>query len=213
MPSHPAMAEVSARLSLRPAEAFRRLWAGLLNGRGKSPPGLFPGMKTSGFRGRFAPGTSSLTCGRLFNSLLTGRGKSPPGLFLILAAWAALFGTQSAQAIEMFTFFGDGSRIGLPSLEVPIEAYPGIPLRSDRIRMRTGRFSRGSRGAATARGPLIRQPVELRRSGDDSAGGITIRPEPSDGPSRPAEPNQLPSRPTPRPEQSRILPVAPLPPN
>jgi hypothetical protein len=36
----------------------------------------------------------------------------------------------------MFTYFGDGSRIGLPSLEVPIEAYPGIPLRSDRIRAR-----------------------------------------------------------------------------
>jgi len=41
-----------------------------------------------------------------------------------------------ARAIEMFTFFGDGSRIGLPSLEVPVEAYPGIPLRSDRLRAR-----------------------------------------------------------------------------
>jgi hypothetical protein len=42
-----------------------------LAGRGKSPPRLFPGMKTFGFCGRFAPGTSSLTCGRLFfNSLL-----------------------------------------------------------------------------------------------------------------------------------------------
>jgi hypothetical protein len=40
------------------------------------------------------------------------------------------------QGIEMFTYFGDGSRIGLPSLEVPIEAYPGIPLRSDRLRAR-----------------------------------------------------------------------------
>ena len=36
----------------------------------------------------------------------------------------------------MFTFYGDGSRVGLPSLEVPIEAYPGIPLRSDRLRAR-----------------------------------------------------------------------------
>lgn len=43
---------------------------------------------------------------------------------------------RHAAAIEMFTNFGDGSRIGLPSLEVPIEAYPGIPLRSDRIRAR-----------------------------------------------------------------------------
>jgi hypothetical protein len=45
---------------------------------------------------------------------------------------------HQAAAIEMFTNFGDGSRIGLPSLEVPIEAYPGIPLRSDRIRARRG---------------------------------------------------------------------------
>jgi len=42
----------------------------------------------------------------------------------------------SAPAIEMFTFFGDGSRVPLPSLETPIEAYPGIPLRSDRLRAR-----------------------------------------------------------------------------
>jgi hypothetical protein len=48
-----------------------------------------------------------------------------------------------APAIEMFTFFGDGSRIGLPSLEVPIEAYPGIPLRSDRIRARRRAQRRG----------------------------------------------------------------------
>jgi hypothetical protein len=41
-----------------------------------------------------------------------------------------------ARGIEMFTYFGDGSRIGLPSLEVPVQAYPGIPLRSDRIRAR-----------------------------------------------------------------------------
>ena len=41
-----------------------------------------------------------------------------------------------ARAIEMFTYFGDGSRIGLPSLEVPVQAYPGIPLRSDRLRAR-----------------------------------------------------------------------------
>ena len=53
---------------------------------------------------------------------------------LLSAALAAL--PFEARAIEMFTYFGDGSRIGLPSLEVPIEAYPGIPLRSDRIRAR-----------------------------------------------------------------------------
>lgn len=42
----------------------------------------------------------------------------------------------------MFTFFGDGSRVPLPSLETPIEAYPGIPLRSDRLRARRRAASR-----------------------------------------------------------------------
>jgi hypothetical protein len=37
-----------------------------LAGRGKSHPRLIPGRKTSGFRGCSAPGTSSITCGRLF---------------------------------------------------------------------------------------------------------------------------------------------------
>jgi hypothetical protein len=36
----------------------------LLAGRGKSPPRLFPGRKTSGFHGRFTPGTSSITRSR-----------------------------------------------------------------------------------------------------------------------------------------------------
>jgi hypothetical protein len=49
---------------------------------------------------------------------------------LVTVAFALSAG--EGRAIEMFTFFGDGSRIGLPSLEVPIEAYRGIPLRSDR---------------------------------------------------------------------------------
>jgi len=43
----------------------------LLAGRGKSPPGLFPGMKTSGFRGSCAAGIASLRSSRLFiHSLL-----------------------------------------------------------------------------------------------------------------------------------------------
>jgi len=55
-----------------------------------------------------------------------------------LAAVAAALANAApvCQGIEMFTYFGDGSRIGLPSLEVPIEAYRGIPLRSDRLRAR-----------------------------------------------------------------------------
>ena len=64
-----------------------------------------------------------------------------------------------ARAIEMFTYFYDGSRIGLPNLEVPIEAYPGIPLRSDRIRARR----RAMRGEPT--------PVGQPRQ----SGGMTIR--------------------------------------
>ena len=63
-----------------------------------------------------------------------------------------------SQAIEMFTFFGDGSRIGLPSLEVPIEAYPGIPLRSDRIRARR----RGVRSMPAAQQPGMPPGVTIR---------------------------------------------------
>ena len=71
---------------------------------------------------------------------------STMGFFLVA------FSGESAPAIEMFTFYGDGSRIGLPSLEVPIEAYPGIPLRSDRLRARR-RAQRLGPNAATRIGP------------------------------------------------------------
>ncbi|MEX0669679.1 MAG: hypothetical protein WD060_04375 [Pirellulales bacterium] len=70
-------------------------------------------------------------------------------------------------AIEMFTYFGDGSRVGLPSLEVPIEAYPGIPLRSDRIR---------ARRRALRAGPDTAVPVG---PGTPISRGITIRAMPS----------------------------------
>ena len=76
-------------------------------------------------------------------------------------------------AIEMFTFFGDGSRIGLPSLEVPVEAYPGIPLRSDRIRMQRGRFARWRQPPRQQ----IAQPIpEPRQEAAKPAGGVRIRP-------------------------------------
>jgi hypothetical protein len=75
----------------------------------------------------------------------------------------ATLATES-QAIEMFTFYGDGSRIGLPNLEVPIDAYPGIPLRSDRIRARRRAMQTGS---AVRVGPGT--PV----------GSVTIRPMPT----------------------------------
>lgn len=84
----------------------------------------------------------------------TVRAATALGVAVLLASADA----RSAQAIEMFTFYGDGSRVGLPSLEVPIEAYPGIPLRSDRIRAR--RRAQRNPGQAVRVGP---------------PGGITIR--------------------------------------
>jgi hypothetical protein len=72
---------------------------------------------------------------------------------------------SAASGIEMFTFYGDGSRIGLPSLEVPIEAYPGIPLRSDRLRARRRAAQMGPGGT-----------VRLGPTGlPTRPGGITIR--------------------------------------
>ena len=86
-------------------------------------------------------------------------------LAMSLAAVVAAFVAAECRAIEMFTFFGDGSRIGLPSLEVPIEAYPGIPLRSDRIRARN-RAMMMRRGMPAQSGmPPSEQP----------ASGVTIR--------------------------------------
>jgi hypothetical protein len=81
---------------------------------------------------------------------------------VVVCLLAAMLSSRPAMAIEMFTFFGDGSRIGLPNLEVPIEAYPGIPLRSDRIRAR--RRSMQNQG----------QPVRV-----GPPGGITIRAMPA----------------------------------
>ncbi len=79
---------------------------------------------------------------------------------------AMLLAAFDASGIEMFTYFGDGSRIGLPSLEVPIEAYPGIPLRSDRLRAKR-RASRLPPGSTVRVGPGT--PI----------GNVTIRPMPT----------------------------------
>ena len=84
------------------------------------------------------------------------------------ALLAVALAAGQAAAIEMFTYFGDGSRIGLPSLEVPIEAYPGIPLRSDRIRARRRAMRMGPNSAVQV-GP-----------GTPIGGGITIRAMPTD---------------------------------
>jgi hypothetical protein len=89
--------------------------------------------------------------------------------FAASAAVVACLAAADSFAIEMFTYFGDGSRIGLPSLEVPIEAYPGIPLRSDRLRARR-RAMRTGPGTAVQAGP----PATTR--------GITIRSMPTPEP-------------------------------
>ena len=86
-------------------------------------------------------------------------------LILAFAVTATFMCTRPANAIEMFTFYGDGSRVPLPSLETPIQAYPGIPLRSDRLRAR--------RQAAYRVPPQTGMPV--------GNGRITIRAMPSTG--------------------------------
>lgn len=88
-----------------------------------------------------------------------------------------------AGAIEMFTFFGDGSRIGLPSLEVPIEAYPGIPLRSDRIRSR--RASRRQVVPAPAAQPGLPRGITIRTMSAPPQPQAMPRPRPVPAPSAP----------------------------
>jgi hypothetical protein len=102
------------------------------------------------------------------------RSSPRPGLLLLALGLAAGFAAD-ARAIEMFTFFGDGSRIGLPSLEVPVEAYPGIPLRSDRLR---------ARRRAARLGPAATVPVGPA----GTPRGVTIRAMPPSAPLSPAQP-------------------------
>jgi len=94
-------------------------------------------------------------------------------MFAFAAAILLVGNCGRGLAIEMFTFFGDGSRIGLPSLEVPVEAYPGIPLRSDRIRMQRGRFARWRQVPRQQ----VAQPIpEPRQAEPKPTGGVRIRP-------------------------------------
>ena len=131
----------------------------------------------------------------------------------LLAVPLVALAAADCPAIEMFTFFGDGSRIGLPSLEVPVEAYPGIPLRSDRLRARRRALRAGS---ATA--------VPLGPSG--SSRGVTIRSMPGAeaaipserrplnpiGSSEPlAESPRLESEPLTAPDPDDVIPAAPRP--
>jgi len=105
-----------------------------------------------------------------------------------VAVVALALAAGETAAIEMFTYFGDGSRIGLPSLEVPIEAYPGIPLRSDRIRARRRAARPGPSAAVRA------------ATGTPIGNGITIRAMPTTpAPAPLAEPIPAPQ---PRPQRA-----------
>lgn len=121
------------------------------------------------------------------------------GLRAALAALLLAGLASECLAIEMFTFFGDGSRIGLPNLEVPVEAYPGIPLRSDRIR---------------ARRRAQRQPAPAPARTGQLPAGVTLRAMPAP---RPAPvPRQIPAGPqsataTARGRAVPARPVAPSP--
>ena len=104
---------------------------------------------------------------------------------MFLAAACAVGPLPAARAIEMFTYFGDGSRIGLPSLEVPIEAYPGIPLRSDRIRarnrammMRRGMPAQPAAGQAGTIQPGRGITIRTMPVGETAVEEIPIAPEP-----------------------------------
>ena len=87
-----------------------------------------------------------------------------------------------ARGIEMFTYFGDGSRIGLPNLEVPIEAYPGIPLRSDRIRARNRAMQMRRRGAPTMQPgqTQIAPGISIRTMPEFEAESVAVPPAPSE---------------------------------
>ncbi len=117
---------------------------------------------------------------RLFAARITN-----PRFAVVLAATIVFGHAPAAPAIEMFTYFGDGSRIGLPSLEVPIEAYPGIPLRSDRIRARNRAMMmrRSGPGQPTAGQTRALQPgrgitIRTMPVGEQAPEAIPIAPEP-----------------------------------
>ena len=110
---------------------------------------------------------------------------------VVAALGLSLLAAVESPAIEMFTYFGDGSRIGLPSLEVPIEAYPGIPLRSERLR---------ARRRAMRMGPGVTVPMGPAGTGK----GITVRAmQPLN---EPAPPVRMPA-----PPRAELPPVAPEP--
>ncbi|MGA0039062.1 MAG: hypothetical protein ACO3NZ_04380 [Pirellulales bacterium] len=111
----------------------------------------------------------------------------------VMAAVCLIMAAGQTSAVEMFTYFGDGSRIGLPSLEVPIEAYPGIPLRSDRLRARrAGKPEpRGTVGQFRGRGITIRVPAQQAIPMDAPMPEPVLDPTPAEVEPVPAEPAEI----------------------
>ena len=128
------------------------------------------------------------------------------GRALIALALFTFAGVEAA-AIEMFTYFGDGSRIGLPSLEVPIEAYPGIPLRSDRLRARRRAMRMGPvSGQGVPRGPS--QTITIRAM-PEAVAAPAARPEPTpaaQGKTAPSATEEVPIAPEPEAIQHEEVP-------
>ena len=123
--------------------------------------------------------------------MIDARCGSGPGFTGVIALVATL-AAAPCPAIEMFTFFGDGSRIGLPSLEVPIEAYRGIPLRSDRLRARReSRQIPGGKPIPAASAATIRVVPETEEP------FVTDHPFPGPQPRQPASAPEPPVAPEP----------------
>ncbi|MEO2000532.1 MAG: hypothetical protein ABGW75_02825 [Pirellulales bacterium] len=99
---------------------------------------------------------------------------------LAVAVIATVLFPRPADAIEMFTFFGDGSRVPLPSLETPIEAYPGIPLRSDRLRARRRAASRvpPQTGMPVGNGRITIRTMPATEAPSTFDDGIRVAPAP-----------------------------------
>ncbi|MFM8414677.1 MAG: hypothetical protein ACKOCX_08135 [Planctomycetota bacterium] len=126
----------------------------------------------------------------------------------LLAVPLVALAATDCPAIEMFTFFGDGSRIGLPSLEVPVEAYPGIPLRSDRLRARR-RAMRAGPAAARVSPPGYGRGITIRSMPADAQGATAGSGRHLDpiGSSEPlAEPPRIESEPLEAPDPDDVIP-------
>ncbi len=123
---------------------------------------------------------------------------------LVIAMTA--FACADAQAIEMFTYFGDGSRVGLPSLEVPVEAYPGIPLRSDRIRARRRAMQSGPAATTPTNPKGPSQTITIRSMPEV----MEAPPAAGRSPAVPRSPAAARGKPTPR-SIPEAVPVAPEP--